>query len=182
MGFHHGKQFTPFFFYPAVALALLVAAWADRPPSPGAMMLLVLLGFGSWGVVEYVMHRFVFHDGAEDVRAALGAAHLAHHADPRSTTQLFAALRFSVPVAALYFALAWFALGNWQRAAHLFAGLIAGYLVYEVLHYRAHHVHPRLKLFRYLKRYHLLHHYRTPGARFGVTSPIFDYLCGTFRR
>jgi sterol desaturase/sphingolipid hydroxylase (fatty acid hydroxylase superfamily) len=36
-------------------------------------------------------------------------------------------------------------------------------------------------LLRYLRRYHLLHHYKTPDLRFGVTSPLFDLLFGTFR-
>jgi sterol desaturase/sphingolipid hydroxylase (fatty acid hydroxylase superfamily) len=38
-----------------------------------------------------------------------------------------------------------------------------------------------MRLLRYLRRYHLLHHYKTPDLRFGVTSPLFDLLFGTFR-
>jgi sterol desaturase/sphingolipid hydroxylase (fatty acid hydroxylase superfamily) len=29
--------------------------------------------------------------------------------------------------------------------------------------------------------YHLLHHHDTPELRFGVSSPLFDMVFGTFR-
>jgi sterol desaturase/sphingolipid hydroxylase (fatty acid hydroxylase superfamily) len=50
-----------------------------------------------------------------------------------------------------------------------------------LLHYRAHHRRARLRLFRYLRKYHLLHHYKTPELRFGVSSPLFDIIFGTFQ-
>ena len=65
--------------------------------------------------------------------------------------------------------------------AYLFIGLIGGYFGYEWLHYQAHHGASRLRLLRYLKKYHLLHHHQTPDLRFGVTSPIVDYLFGTYQ-
>jgi sterol desaturase/sphingolipid hydroxylase (fatty acid hydroxylase superfamily) len=30
-----------------------------------------------------------------------------------------------------------------------------------------------------VKRYHMLHHFRTPDARFGVSSPLWDIVFGT---
>jgi sterol desaturase/sphingolipid hydroxylase (fatty acid hydroxylase superfamily) len=37
----------------------------------------------------------------------------------------------------------------------------------------------RRGVLKYLKRYHLQHHYKTPQQRFGVTSPLWDVLFGT---
>lgn len=88
----------------------------------------------------------------------------------------------SLPIALCYGLLMWALVGDWRSTAYLFGGLIAGYFSYEWVHYQAHHGRPRLRLLRYLKRYHLLHHHRTPGLRFGVTSPVIDYLFGTFQQ
>ena len=177
------RQFTPFYFYTAVALCLGAAAAAGEGPSGGAVLLLLVSGLLSWGLVEYALHRFIFH---YDARSELGrkfvyGAHLSHHENPGAADDLFASLRMSAPIAASYWLLAWAATGSWRAASYLFIGLAAGYFYYEWLHFQAHHGRPRLRLFRYLKKYHLLHHHQTPGLRFGVTSPLFDLAFGTFR-
>ena len=56
-----------------------------------------------------------------------------------------------------------------------------GYFFYEYLDYQAHHGAARNALVRYYRRYHLLHHHCDAEARFGVTSPLFDLLFGTYR-
>ena len=45
------RQFTPFYFYTAVALCLGVAA-ASGGPSGGGILLLLAAGLLSWGLVE----------------------------------------------------------------------------------------------------------------------------------
>jgi dihydroceramide fatty acyl 2-hydroxylase len=176
------KCFTPFFLYTAVAFFLGIAATVGEEPHKAGILLLLVSGFLSWGELEYSLHRFIFHFDAHSilVHKFVYAAHLSHHEKPRSTDDLFAKLRISLPVAAGYWLLAWAVLG-WRAASYLLIGLIGGYFCYEWLHFQAHHARPRLRLFRYLKRYHLLHHYRTPGLRFGVTSPLFDLMFGTFQ-
>jgi dihydroceramide fatty acyl 2-hydroxylase len=177
------SQFIPFYFYTTVSLFLGAAAAMGKGPSRSVAAMLLVLGFLSWGLIEYVLHRFIFHFHARSVRGRkiVYAAHLSHHENPRVTDHLFASLRVSVPIATGYWLLAWAALGTWRAASYLLIGLIAGYFCYEWLHFQAHHRRPRLPLFRYLKKYHLLHHYRTSDLRFGVTSPLFDLAFGTFR-
>jgi dihydroceramide fatty acyl 2-hydroxylase len=177
------KQFTPFFLYTAVALFLGVAATVGEERPKAGILPLLVSGFLSWGALEYGLHRFIFHFNPQSIfaRNFVYAAHLSHHENPRAIDNLFAKLRISVPIAAGYWLLTWAVLGTWRAASYLFIGLIGGYFCYEWLHFQAHHARPRLGLFRYLKRYHLLHHYRTPGLRFGVTSPLFDLMFGTFQ-
>ncbi len=177
------KQFTPFYFYTSVTLCLAGAAAMTEVRSPISILLLLLCGFLSWGLVEYALHRSLFHHHprSESSRRFIYALHLSHHEYPQAVDRLFVGLRMSVPIAACYCLLLWAMLGNWHPVVYLFAGLIAGYFSYEWLHYQAHHGRPRRRLFKYLKKYHLLHHHRTPGLRFGVTSPFFDYLFGTYR-
>lgn len=177
------RQFTPFYFYTAVALGLGAAATAGEGPSGGGILSLLVTGLLSWGLVEYVLHRFIFHYDArsESGRKLVYDAHLSHHEDPGATDRLFTSLRMSAPIAAAYWVLAWTAAGSWRAAVYLFIGLVAGYFCYEWLHFQAHHGRPRLRPLRYLRKYHLLHHHRTPGLRFGVTSPLFDLAFGTYR-
>ena len=177
------RQLAPFYFYIAVVILLLGAAGRGNGPSRSTVLILIASGFLSWGLVEYLLHRFVFHVDAISVfgRNFAYSSHLAHHENPKATDDLFANLKISVPIATTYWLLAWAAVGTWRAASYLFIGLVAGYFCYEWLHFMAHHGRSRLPFFRYLRKYHLLHHYRTPDRRFGVSSPIFDLFFGTFQ-
>ena len=65
----------------------------------------------------------------------------------------------------------------WEMAC--FAGFLTGYLVYDVLHYATHHLPMRAPVLKWLKRNHLLHHHATPDERFGVSSPLWDFVLRT---
>ncbi len=67
-------------------------------------------------------------------------------------------------------------------APALFAGFVAGYLVYDTTHYAVHHYRARTRFGRYLKKHHFRHHYLNPGKDFGVSSPIWDLVFGTLGR
>ena len=177
------KQFTPLFFYTLLSLGLGVAATISETRSLTSILFLGLTGILTWGLIEYGLHRFVFHFEAlsEKGRRFVYAMHLSHHANPKTMDDLFTSLRLSLPIALSYCLLAWALMRSWQAMVYLFMGLMAGYFTYEFLHYQAHHRAPRLRVFRYLKKYHLLHHHKTPDLRFGVTSPVFDYVFGTFQ-
>ena len=68
--------------------------------------------------------------------------------------------------------------------AHLhypfFAGLVSGYVWYDLTHYYLHHAVPRTAAGRWLRKYHLVHHFQTPGVRYGITSPLWDHVFRTF--
>ena len=176
------KALTPLYFYTTVVFCLF-ALTRGEALSLSASLLLLAAGILSWGLLEYVLHRFVFHYDAqsESGKKLVYAAHLSHHDDPHATDRIFSRLIISAPVATVYLLLARIATGSWRAASFLFTGLVLGYFYYESLHFRAHHRRSRLRLFRYLRKYHLLHHYQTPELRFGVSSPLFDIIFGTFR-
>jgi sterol desaturase/sphingolipid hydroxylase (fatty acid hydroxylase superfamily) len=176
------KHLTPVYFYSALVVCL-IAFTRGEDFSWRKNFLLLTVGVFSWTLIEYGLHRFIFHFSA---RSAFGkqfvyAAHLSHHENPRATNRLFSSLLVSLPVATAYLLLAWIVTGSLRAASILFTGLSAGYFCYEWLHFQAHHRRPRLRFFRYLRKYHLLHHYQTPELRFGVTSPLIDLVLGTFR-
>jgi sterol desaturase/sphingolipid hydroxylase (fatty acid hydroxylase superfamily) len=64
---------------------------------------------------------------------------------------------------------------------YLYTGLMAGYFFYEYLDFQAHHGMARGRVIRYYRKYHLLHHHYDAQVRYGVTSPLFDYIFGTYR-
>jgi sterol desaturase/sphingolipid hydroxylase (fatty acid hydroxylase superfamily) len=60
-----------------------------------------------------------------------------------------------------------------------FAGLLVGYLFYDMLHYATHHFSMKRGLWLWLKKYHMRHHYDDDHAGYGVSSPLWDYVFGT---
>ena len=176
------KHFKPVYFYTPLVVCLIAVtrrenfAWYHY-------FLFISVGVFSWTLMEYALHRFIFHYSARSAfgRKFVYAAHLAHHENPRGATRLFSSLALSLPISTGYVLLARVVTGSWHAAAFVFAGLTAGYFCYEWLHFQAHHRRPRLRVFRYLRKYHLLHHYQSPELRFGVTTPVLDWIFGTFR-
>ena len=59
------------------------------------------------------------------------------------------------------------------------AGFIAMYLLYEVLHRRAHTHAPKGTYGLWLRRNHFAHHFVDPRRAQGVTTPIWDRVFGT---
>ena len=56
---------------------------------------------------------------------------------------------------------------------------IVGYLIYDYIHYATHHFPMRNRAAKYLKHYHLKHHFSGEGGRYGVSSPLWDVVFGT---
>ena len=86
----------------------------------------------------------------------------------------------AAPVYAISGLWAWRADPRVQKLAALpIAGMILGYLSYELVHYAIH----RSKWFRvYLRplvRHHLYHHHKDDGRCYGVTTPLWDWIFGT---
>jgi dihydroceramide fatty acyl 2-hydroxylase len=177
------ELYKPFIFYAFVLAALNSAATlSGEGVSLASSLASLAAGLLSWGLVEYSIHRWVLHRVPPREGAGLpgNRTHLAHHADPNALDRLNVQLGESLPVCAAYFLSAWALTSDWRAAAFAYDGLMLGYFFYEYLDYQAHHGAARGRLVRYFRRYHLLHHHCDARARFGVTSPLFDYLFGTF--
>jgi sterol desaturase/sphingolipid hydroxylase (fatty acid hydroxylase superfamily) len=145
----------------------------------------ILLGMFLWTFAEYTLHRFVFHfhprNAAQERLAFL--FHGVHHAQPQCKTRLVMPPVVSLPLALLFYGLFVLVFGvllgapNW--VSPLVIGFLVGYLAYDLTHYATHHFAMRSGYLKYLKRYHMQHHYKTPEKRFGVTSPVWDSVFGT---
>jgi len=146
-----------------------------------ACALLFCAGMLLWTLMEYVLHRFVFHLTPRGRLGILFAytIHGVHHAFPEDRRRWLMPPIVTVPVATvLYFVLRWLV---GAAAAPVFAGALFGYLTYDLIHYASHAGAFRGRVARYLRQHHMTHHYRIPETRFGVSSPLWDRVFGTFR-
>lgn len=133
-------------------------------------------GLAAWTLLEYALHRVLFHLPADHPLDAAGARmHRAHHAEPAPPIVKPPA----ATLGALFtgFALSAAVLGA-ARVAPLWAGVLMGYLVYEVAHLAAHLLDEARHPWPAQRARHLLHH-RSPGACFGITSPLWDAVFGS---
>ena len=62
-----------------------------------------------------------------------------------------------------------------------YAGTVVGYLAYDWTHYYTHHFRPTTRLGKFLRRYHMEHHYKDSESHFGISSPLWDWVFGTAR-
>ncbi len=168
-----------------LAIWLPIIAYMSRDSllagaSVGGFVAALALGTLFWTFLEYLLHRFIFHfepHGAmqEDLSFLI---HGIHHDYPWDADRLVMPPFVSLLVGAiLYYPMQWAAGPVLFGAAY--AGAAIGYLWYDLSHYAFHHWKPRTRLGRYLRSYHLIHHFKTPHLRYGVSTPLWDYVFRT---
>lgn len=169
---------VPFAIYAPLGFWLL---W--REVTAGASLALAVsmygLGLLVWSLLEYVAHRGSFHHNP-NTRAQVAYTYLVHgvhHAYPEDSRRWVMPVVVTLPIATLLYVLADLALGSVGRL--LFAGFIHGYLVYDLLHYSIHRGRLPTPIGRFLRHYHLKHHYACPDRHYGVSSPLWDVVFRT---
>jgi sterol desaturase/sphingolipid hydroxylase (fatty acid hydroxylase superfamily) len=136
----------------------------------------VIVGFLAWGLLEYVLHRFVMHGRPSMARRG----HALHHADGTAfiSTPAFIVMAAAWVICAMLSLV--FPVGV---ACLLVFGLYAGYNYYALLHHVQHHRATGLAgvgYFARLARTHRIHH-DDHLVNYGVSTTIWDRLLGTFR-
>jgi sterol desaturase/sphingolipid hydroxylase (fatty acid hydroxylase superfamily) len=176
-------RFRSFWIFPLLSAGLLYATSRPNPSRVPASLWLVPIGIFIWTLLEYTLHRFAFHMRFHNhvLRSLLSASHTRHHAAPRNRDQILVQTRFALAVSAAIYGAFYFAMGAFDSAAVL-TGIWLGFLYYEAVHYRAHISLADSPLLRRQRRAHFYHHFSNSAACFGVTSPLWDYVFGTFRR
>lgn len=172
----------PTLIFPGMGAWLSALVLSRHPMNPASIGILFLVGVLSWTLVEYLLHRFVFHwvEVAEPWRTMFSGLHMAHHEAPDSSTLIVAPPVVSFTFATLFFLIFWTLTQNLAAAALLITGLFTGYCIYEWVHFATHQYAMTSRLGRVLKKYHLQHHHKHPNKGFGVTSPFWDRVFGTF--
>lgn len=161
----------------ACAVSSLLAGSSRR-----ALLGLFALGWLAWTLVEYLMHRFVFHARArsETGRIAALLAHGHHHVWPDDPRRIAASPIQIGSLALLFFGVFRATLAPGDHLA-AFSGTLVGYVAYEAVHWIAHHGRPSSRLFCALRDHHLKHHHIAPASRWGISSPLWDWVFRTHR-
>jgi sterol desaturase/sphingolipid hydroxylase (fatty acid hydroxylase superfamily) len=145
---------------------------------------LFVFGWLLWSLLEYWLHRSVFHFGdrattpTEKFRFFM--IHGYHHDFPNDPMRLVAPPMLGWPLAVIVGALYYVVFGP-TVVYPVLAGTFVGYIAYDWVHYYTHHFRPTTHLGRWMRKYHMEHHYLDHGAHFGVSSPLWDVVFGTFR-
>jgi len=144
---------------------------------------LFIFGLVVWSFTEYILHRFVFHfvptsGWGKQIHFMF---HGIHHDYPNDSTRLVMPPIVSIPLAVFFYFLFRTILGS-QFLPPFFAGFISGYLIYDLSHYAFHHFSLHGKLSLYLKQQHMRHHYMDPDGNYGVSSPLWDFVFGTYMK
>lgn len=166
-------------------MALEVLGGGDIARGVGYLVGGFFVGVLLWTFAEYTLHRFLFHYQPKDPKweRIFFLFHGVHHAQPQCKTRLVMPPVVSIPMAFIMYGIISLIFSTLLGLPHwvfpVMSGFIVGYLFYDLTHYATHHFPMRRGIWKYLKRYHMQHHYKTPNARFGVSSPLWDVVFGT---
>jgi sterol desaturase/sphingolipid hydroxylase (fatty acid hydroxylase superfamily) len=166
--------FSEFILFPP--LILIAAALAYRNAAPVQPMFWALFygaGIIAWTLIEYVLHRALFHHAP-----ILSRVHELHHDSPDDLigTPAWASAFIGVIAVAIPASLVF----GFDLGIAATAGLVTGYLWYVFVHYAAHHWRPRRDSYLYRARVrHARHHHLSHDGNFGVTSGFWDRVFGT---
>ena len=149
------------------------------------LLLYFVIGLIMYMFTEYLTHRFIFHLKTPEnpyLLKFLKRIHYDHHKDPNDLKLLFLPLWYSVPNLFIAIFLFYLIVGTVMGTISFSLGLILMLLVYEWKHYVAHRpIKPVTKLGLWVKKTHILHHYKNENYWYGVSTPFVDVLFGTLK-
>ncbi len=173
---HISVPLTIFFCYSTV---LLYWSVTHTNLSLGLTVGLFFLGAFVFTLIEYLVHRYVFHMSTY-TRAREKfqyMVHGVHHEFPKDKSRLAMPPLLSITIATILLLVFRVLLGDF--AFSFLPGVIMGYSYYLSIHYMVHVYQPPKNIFRHLWINHSVHHYKNGEVVFGVTSPFWDYVFRT---
>lgn len=169
------RAFAAIWAFNLAFIASVAGGSADVPTAIG----LILSGLFIWGLVEYAMHRFLFHweTDVQWLKTVVFVMHGNHHVVPNDSRRNLMPPIVSLPIGSAIWALFVLALG--AQGTFLFLGFISGYVMYDSVHYACHQLSMRNPLMRALRRHHVRHHHAKRDGNYAVTMVVWDKVFGT---
>jgi 4-hydroxysphinganine ceramide fatty acyl 2-hydroxylase len=173
---------TPWYFIPLAWIGPIIYFILQSQMNILWTVLYVLYGCALWSIGEYMLHRFLFH--SEDywlpnhpkVLPFHFLLHGIHHAFPMDPLRLVFPVVPGYLIMYLVFVTPIYHLVQPAAAGAVVAGVMMGYVTYDMVHYFMHHASPKSQYWKNLKRHHMLHHYKDGLLAFGVSSKFWDYV------
>jgi len=165
--------FGDFVACPVAMMVLATLALAGRNiETAGWWLLMLCAGIGAWTLVEYAVHRWVYHRVA-----FFQKFHDAHHLKPRAMIGAPSFVSVAIILAVFFAPL----LSVGLVAASGFAsGALLGYTGYMLVHHLSHHAEPKPGTLLYRARVrHMAHHYHSTPGNYGVTTGFWDRVFAT---
>jgi sterol desaturase/sphingolipid hydroxylase (fatty acid hydroxylase superfamily) len=161
-----------------IAIALEIVAIQSGPLATSVCATATAFGFGVWTLFEYVAHRGLLHSRVSSPQTTRLARliHGEHYDLPDNPGRLptSIALLWTVAIWAAASASVGALADPWM------AGILAGYVRYDVIHTRIHARQAfRTRWGRRLQQRHALHHFVDSDRFFAVSTPFWDTVFGT---
>lgn len=156
------------------ATVFLTSGFFAAAVHPAMLSIMATLGYVTWGLLEYALHRWILHGPLTVARRG----HMRHHAN---STQLISTPIFVIVISAT---LIWLLLSVFlprSIAAVFVGGMYVGYNCFAWIHHLQHHhaqFLSRFSYFRRLTRRHILHHNRA-SVNFGISTGVWDHVFRT---
>lgn len=165
-------------FYGSATVLVAYSLWSGLL-APFANLWLVVAGFFSFTLLEYLVHRYAFHIEADTPgrQKFQYTVHGVHHDYPKDKSRLAMPPVISIVLAVSFFLIYRLIMGDY--GVPFTSGFMAGYATYLCVHYAVHAYKPPKNFLRILWKHHAIHHYAQPDAAFGVSSPFWDLIFRT---
>ncbi|MEN0062387.1 MAG: sterol desaturase family protein [Myxococcota bacterium] len=183
----------PFWVVPLIYVPMVLAylTWGTQVGvSAGVLFGQFVLGYVIWTLLEYWLHRTLFHwkpntSWGEDFHFYLHGVHHKWFKDKLRlvmppAASLAVALVVNIILFGVAYALEPMVAPTWPMG--VFAGIAFGYMVYDLTHYYIHHHKPLTWIGRALRAHHNKHHHnpKYKDLKFGVSTTIWDHVFGTY--
>ncbi|MCF8242034.1 MAG: sterol desaturase family protein [Melioribacteraceae bacterium] len=171
---------VPLWIFIPIISYMTYISFAEFSVSISNYFLLLAGGLVIWTLTEYVLHRFVFHF---EFKSKFGKKihfmfHGVHHDYPNDSRRLVMPPSVSLPLASMFYFFYLWLLGP-ENVYPFFSGFLIGYLFYDITHYAIHHYNMKSRFWLFIKKHHMLHHYKDANKGFGVSQPTWDHVFGT---
>lgn len=176
--------FRSFWIFPLITLVLLEIAFRAEPGSdPTHLLWLFPAGVLLWTLLEYGLHRFIFHIQIPlrnpRLKEVVNSSHLGHHASPRDPSKVLVHPSYGLVISSILYGLIYAVSGSLLTTTGVIAGVWAGFLYYESVHYRVHFSLSVSGVLQGQRQRHFYHHFTNNKHCFEVTSSLWDHVFGT---
>ena len=154
-----------------IVLAALALSGRDYR-AVGLWLLALIAGICAWTLVEYLVHRFIYH-----AVPIFERYHDAHHENPEELIGAPSFLMIGFILIAFFTPLLAFGV---LIASGVTSGALIGYIGYMLVHHASHHFEPKPGTLLYEARLrHMAHHFHDTPGNYGIITSFWDHVFST---